>query len=63
MTLLWGVVAVVALSVLCFRFGRYLVGRRPRYFDSAAWSEEHWREQHERAKADQHRLGEGIWNP
>jgi hypothetical protein len=58
MTLVWAVIAIAALIAIGLALGRHAV--RPRYIDSAAWTEEHWREQHERAKADQHRLTEGL---
>jgi hypothetical protein len=60
MTLVWAVIVIAAFIAAGFQFGRYMVRRRPRYMDSAAWAEEHWRERHERAKADQHRLSEGL---
>ena len=54
MTLVWVVIAVAALMVAGFVLARYAARHRPRYIYSAAWAEEHWREQHERAKAHQH---------
>jgi uncharacterized membrane protein len=60
MTLVWAVIVIAALIAMGFQLGRYAVRHRPRYIDSAAWADEHWRERHERAKADQQRRAEGL---
>ena len=60
MTLVWAIIVITALIALGFQFGRHVVRHRPRYIDSAVWAEEHWREQHERAKVDQGRLSKGL---
>jgi hypothetical protein len=57
MTLVWAVMGVAVLLVAGFVLARYAAWHRPRYMYSAAWAEEHWREQHERAKAHQHSDG------
>lgn len=57
MTLVWAVISVAALMVAGFVLARYAARHRSRYMYSAAWAEEHWREQHERAKAHQHSDG------
>jgi len=56
MAIVWalGAIAFVGIGLL---FGRHR--HRGRYVDSAAYADEHWREQHERAKVHQHRLTEG----
>jgi hypothetical protein len=51
MTLVWVVIAIAALIAVGFVLARYAVRHRPRYMYSAAWAEQHWREQHERAKS------------
>jgi len=60
MSLVWAVIAIAALVAMGFRLGRHAAQHRPRYIDSAAWAEEHWREKHERAKTDQQRLTEDL---
>jgi hypothetical protein len=57
MILFWAVIAVAALMAIGFVLARYAARHRPRYIYSAAWAEEHWREQHERAKGN--RLSDG----
>ena len=57
MTFIWAGIGVAALMVAGFVLARYAARHRPRYMYSAAWAEEHWREQHERAKAHQHSDG------
>jgi len=54
MTLVSAVIAVAGLIVAGFVLVRYAARHRPRYMYSAAWADEHWREQHERVKAHQH---------
>jgi uncharacterized membrane protein len=56
MSLVWAVVAIAALIAMGLRLGRHAVRHRPRYVDSAAWAEEHWRERHERAATTQQRI-------
>jgi hypothetical protein len=60
MTFFWGVVAVVILAAMAVALGRHASRHRPRFIDSAAWTEEHWRERHERDKAAQQRAIEGL---
>lgn len=57
MTLVWAVIAVAALMVAGFVLARYAARHRSRYMYSAAWADGHWRDQHERAKAQQHSDG------
>lgn len=54
MTLVWAAIAIAALIGVGFVLGRYVARQRLRYIYSAAWAEEHWREQHERARAHRH---------
>lgn len=60
MTLFWGVMAVVAMLAMAVALGRHASRHRPRFIDSAAWTEEHWRERHEREKTAQQRAIEGL---
>jgi hypothetical protein len=50
MSLVWGVILVAAFVAIGLVLARHVMRHRPRYIYSAAWMDEHWREQHERAK-------------
>jgi hypothetical protein len=54
MSLVWAVIVIAALIGVGFLLGRYAARQRARYIYSAAWADEHWREQHERARAHLH---------
>jgi hypothetical protein len=50
-TVVYAVIAVAGLIVVGCVLARHIARQRPRYIYSAAWTDEHWRERHERAKA------------
>lgn len=55
MVMLWAFIVVTGLAIAL------AVRRHPprhRYFDSAAWNEQHWREEHEKARVARERMWE-----